>query len=693
MTFMGSIQGNILGILYFTLYQLLGIYCMIRLLSKKEGLGFSFLIGSVFGTISLQWLPALLAFFTGFTILGHMIALALFFIVTLAIHFKTVTSPLNLTMPKPNKAILVIMGITFLYFIYLLYTHTLLYKDGNYYTGQATFGDMHMHLGFITSIATQGTFPPEYSILPGHKLSYPFLCDSISSSLYLFGSSLKVAYNVPMYVAILQVMTGFYCFMHSWLKSSAKALIAWILFFWNGGLGFIYFFDLEKFKRIFTDFYFTPTSLGDENIRWAQVIVNMLLPQRATLFGWAILFPLLWLLYKALKKQEKSYFVLAGILAGALPMVHTHSFLALGLICTMWLLYDLKHKLNIPSHSNGLRYSIVLLLAFFTVYQLLLTANSSLSQYGIVIMGIGLTLLIVYIVYLLSKAVKNKLLFSLLTTWGVFLLLVVLLAFPQLFIWTFQQSSGDGFVRSHFNWSNTGDPYLWFYIKNLGIPALLLLPAWFCSKTDKLQVASPMLLILFIAELTVFQPNVYDNNKLLFVGALFLCGIVANYVVDVTYKLKKRSTILILGILLFFFSTISAFLTMGREYVSRYEVYNSTQIALSEYIESALEPDATILTNNRHTNAVSALTGRNIVCGSSSYLFYHGLDYSQAEQDLQRMYENPNATELLEQYQVDYILIGPEERNSYPNLDEDTIRSQYECVFEQENVALFKINN
>ena len=52
--------------------------------------------------------------------------------------------------------------------------------------------------------------------------------------------------------------------------------------------------DLE----IFTGFYKTPTNLGDKGIRWVNVIADMLLPQRATLFGWAVLFAALFLLYR-----------------------------------------------------------------------------------------------------------------------------------------------------------------------------------------------------------------------------------------------------------------------------------------------------------------------------------------------------------------------------------------------------------
>ncbi len=94
--------------------------------------------------------------------------------------------------------------------------------------------------------------------------------------------------------------------------------VAWASFIFLGG-------EPENFTRLFTAFYETPTNLVGEEIRWVNVIVDMMLPQRATLFGWAVLFPLL-LLYRAVFEGERRYFLYAGVLAGTLPMIHTHSF-------------------------------------------------------------------------------------------------------------------------------------------------------------------------------------------------------------------------------------------------------------------------------------------------------------------------------------------------------------------------------
>lgn len=137
--------------------------------------------------------------------------------------------------------------------------------------------------------------------------------------------------------------------------------------------------------------------------------------------------------------------------------------------------------------------------------------------------------------------------------------------------------------------------------------------------------------------------------------------------------------------------TTSGVLTMGREFVSgkEYELYSSNQVALCEWIEENTEVDTVILTTTRHNNAVASLTGRNIVCGSSSFLYYHGLDYSEQEAAVGTMYTTPSV-DLFEQYNVSYVLVGPDERNTYA-VDEATIQSMGELVFSQNDVQLYKL--
>ena len=641
-----GVTGAVLAVGYYALFLGSGMYIGRKLLCKERySIVMQYLVGSVAGVLALQWFPLLFAFVFDFSMTAHVLALLLQVVLCVLVGWRCHCSESSLQQHPYRKVnewkrlfrenpVWILMAVTFAFFCYCLYTHTIVGNaDGSMHTGQSTYGDMNMHFSFITSIANQQTFPPEYSLLPGHKLSYPFLCDSVSSSLYLMGASLRLAYVLPMLGAILQVFMGFYCLIKYWLGRSATALIAWILFFWNGGLGFVYFDNAEKIHKIFAEFYMTPTNYLDKNLRWVQVMVDMLIPQRATLFGWAILFPLLAFLFRAIAERKKKLFVMAGVAAGALPMIHTHSFLALGMICAVWLLLDLTDnslfvtgkaaygrkaasaskgssrrngKVTASGRRNGkvtsssrrsvnvsastrnrmgsssadatvsdswIRYALYIGLAFFSVMQMINRSNEFADKHGLAIMIIGVALFVLFLGYKLVRYLQNRSWKRLAFTWGIFLIVVLIFALPQLFMWTFSQASGDNFVRSHFNWSNNGDQYIVFYLKNLGLPFVLLLLSSFVVSARNLKIGAPYLLIWFVAELAAFQPNDYDNNKLLFVGAVFICGIAADALVQIYERYGAvywcsaigKAGVVLLGACLLFVSAISGFLTMGRE--------------------------------------------------------------------------------------------------------------------------------
>src|SRR6202142_1196913 len=111
----------------------------------------------------------------------------------------------------------------FLLTAYLLKTHILRPGSDGLHVGQSTWGDLSLHLGIITSITVQGGFPPAYSIFPGHALNYPFLVNSLSSSLYLFGTPLRWAVLIPSYVLVITLVSGFFIFAYEIIKHKYAA--------------------------------------------------------------------------------------------------------------------------------------------------------------------------------------------------------------------------------------------------------------------------------------------------------------------------------------------------------------------------------------------------------------------------------------------------------------------------------------
>ena len=72
---------------------------------------------------------------------------------------------------------------------------------------------------------------------------------------------------------------------------------------------------------------------------------------------------------------------------------------------------------------------------------------------------------------------------------------------------TFRQAGSGGFLRLHWNWANELDSWLWFYIKNLGLIFILLLPAFICARRESRLFYGGALLLWAISEFVVFQPN------------------------------------------------------------------------------------------------------------------------------------------------------------------------------------------
>ncbi|MBE6878037.1 MAG: hypothetical protein E7488_02585 [Ruminococcaceae bacterium] len=694
-----TICGNIIGTAYFIYFQITGVF-LSSVLLKKEKLFTKLVIGLATGSLLLMWLPAIFSFFFDFTVLSHIFAAVMVLPVVIFCLRKADISDFSArnaaSSAKQNPLMTMLFAATFILWCYLLHTHTIRPTDcAGLYTGQSTYGDMCMHLGFITSIAEQGTFPPYYSLFPKTRLAYPFLNAAISSSIYLWGASLRWAYILPMLTSFIQVMGSVYILADTVLNCRAKNVLTFVFFIFNGGLGFVYFTGIVercslRFSDIFSGYYTTPTNLVDFNIRWANVIADIFIPQRASLFGYALLFPCIWLLYKAVWGGKGRYFIYAGIFAAALPMIHTHSFLGIGLISAAWLLLYLHRSCS----SNRKWHGAAVLAVFVGIMCVIQQINNRTPLSSAVFMAIGMAGIcscILYGIFLLVRYIKYNGYKKLLSTWGVYLLCAVLPGIPQLLFWTFGQVAEGGFLRGHFNWGNLGDFYPWFYIKNLGIPLIFIVGA-ICKGSKKIShLILPAAVIWFVAEFIMFTPNTYDNNKLLYIAYLLLCMAASDFSVDLYEKYKTVKVGKIAAVIVVFLSVFSAVLTLGREVVSDYQIFSQPHLEAARYIIENTDAEDVFLTDSRHNNEVAALTGRNIVCGSDIYLYFHGIDTSQRKDDLALMYQQPlENRQLFEKYDVSYVMISSWERGNY-NVDENYFEDSFEKVFSKDGVELYKV--
>ena len=636
-----------LGIVLLLGYLLCGCALMDALLPRRNRL-IRLWLGLCCGLILMMWLPTLYAFFIDFTLTAQLLGLAtcavpaaLGLFAARRIPRERAFTDMPLWLPLALIVPLALLG------GYLQYTHTLRQAEGALYVGQSTYGDLCLHLGIATSLRN-AAYPPDYSLLPGALLGYPFLGDSMVTTMLLGGTPLSLAFRITGTLMLALVFTGFTLFAWELTHSAAATALAYALMFVNGGLGFLYAFDgigrdASAFKAIFTGFYATPTNQPALNLRWVNVICDMMIPQRTLLTGWMALLPALWLLVTAVREGDPRRFVILGVWGGAMPMIHTHSFLALGLISVAAVVYV---TWKAPAGAR-------------------LKAFLPFLAYG---------------------------------------LIAVALAAPQLLKWSVPQTVNGGSLGFRFNWVNNRgdgrliDGYCWFWIKNVGLIWLLMIPAALSGPREKdsgLSLSRMLglgaLLIYVVAELIQFQPNEYDNNKLFYVAYMAMMPAMGMYLTGLWRRLKGVRGRALIAAAFLFASTVSGALSIGREVVSNYRLFSRAEAEAAAFIDENTPGHAVFLTGSQHNNAVAALAGRNIVCGTGSYLYFHGMDYARQQADERRMLEAPEENRaLFEQYGVEYAYISSYERANFA-VDEEWFRENGELIFLEGDVAVYRL--
>ncbi len=787
-------------------------------------------VGASVGLLFLLWLPVLWAYAVAFTMTAHLLA-ALTLFLTMLVAYLTRDRRARVRFGDEDRRMLraviaVAVPLTILAGV-LEYTHSIrVAADGTYHVGQSTYGDLSLHLAIATS-AINASFPLQNSLMVGATMAYPYLSDTFASTFCLLGMGLPAAMTLTGTLMCASVFTGYALLCAQLARRRGAVWLAVCLLFLNGGLGFFYTLSgtvengtvttvWDNLRTVMTGYYKTPTNQPDpNNLRWVNILCDMLVPQRGILGGWTMLMPALLILLPPLARRRRPApraMALAGIIAGGMPLLHTHSFLALALASLGFCAYAV---VTAPRGRRGEAFRPFLL-------------------YGGVAAALSL---------------------------------------PQLINFTFVQAAeSDHFLRFQFNWCNNRggnglvDPYFWFYIKNVGFPYLLILLALFQRRRgdlrdeaeraavltdglyakapapeaveeaepaapearpepaeaeppapapaapaepdeeesepplrqslyahempaygesslladadeaakitatrpyirplppDKLRAAAfspedddrvgvmravtgldgpepsrrPLLeeilqpsyrrdeaaeaaeragrftpgeaetcfadhppardwvrqnrliaagafLILLIAELIIFQPNEYDNNKLIYVWFLLCLPMAADYALDIYARLRGLGGRKVLAALFLIACFLSAGLTVAREAVSDYQAYGTAEIAVGDYVKENTPEHSVFLTGTEHLNPVASLAGRTIVCGSDLYLYYHGFNTSARHNEVKAFYEDPaDNLDLLTRYGVQYVYVSPSEYYSY-DVDEAALRSLFTLVYE-----------
>jgi hypothetical protein len=522
-----------------------------------------------------------------------------------------------------------------LYFC-LVWPAMLVERDDGLYAGWRTiWADWAAHFAYANVFA----YWPVGEWFSSHPLSattafdYPFLANAVTGLLMRAGFDRVPAFLVPSLLASLALVALLAAFYLLRLGRALPALVAMTLFFANGGLGFLRFAADLAADPSLQSLLVPPreyTYLPAQHVEWINVVSSELLPQRNFLLG----LPLALFVLIRICRHAASGFEAASV----------RRLIGLGLLASLLAV--------VHPHS-------LLALAFACAF-LLLFDRGHLREWLVFAAAAGL-----------SSLLWLSLFYDGVTSRG-------FLAWQP--GWLANPMGGGRTPLLLFLWINWG----------IFLPLVAVSIVRVRGYRDPLVLAG---LGLFLACFLVrFQPNEWDNTKLLTWAHLFLCIPVARYLA----RLWSRGALARLGAAaLFVLATTSGLLDLWRitrtEHVSS-RMWSREEMDLAETFRGISSPGSTVLCSDHHHHWVPSLSGRRVLLGYRGWLGSYGIDYGPIERDVREMLEGGSRTEaLLARHGVDFVVIGERERREY-GVSEDYFERNHELVLEAADHKVFSVS-
>jgi hypothetical protein len=254
--------------------------------------------------------------------------------------------------------------------------------------------------------------------------------------------------------------------------------------------------------------------------------------------------------------------------------------------------------------------------------------------------------------------------------WWPSVLVAAIFAVPQLY-WVHQQviASAIPFIRrangflfeTQLNW-----PTYWLLNGGLFVP--LAIWAWFFAKRDLKFMTFPLIMLLPLSMAVSFQPNPFDNIKLLLFFHLGSAILIAHFCQRNFQSGRGRAAIAVAAVMI---CTASGFLSWIREANTPCEMATAADREFGAQVLSNTDEHSMILTGQHYTHPVPFLTGRTIVLGFHNWLAMTGIPFEKRATDVIEIYSGTKrAPELIAKYGITDIVIGPVERREFPGLNE-----------------------
>lgn len=492
--------------------------------------------------------------------------------------------------------------------------------DGIYTGVQNNLGDLPFHLQVISNFVYGQNMPVEDPTYAGVRFTYPILADFLTAMLVRAGASLAAA----MWLQNMALALAFIGLLHHWTRaftgSRLAAVFAPLLVVFSGGLGWWFLMQdlrvsngglLHLLAHLPHDY----TIVNDTIFRWGNSLTTLLLPQRSFLFGLPLAVSILYLWWTAIQASAntKSSSTQPRAVQESQPDDPKRRMLAAGICAGLLPLI----------HTHGF----------------------------LVVLGAGACLALLFR--------------SLGRVWLVFFVAALLIALPG--VWWLSHGSAiqaGKFIGWQIGWDRDGYNVLWFWFVNTGFFIPLLLGAILLQKYSVpprlVMFYAPFSLGFIIPNLLRLSPWIWDNIKFLFYWYVASVPLVA-FVLARLWQHGSRRRWLAGGLLATL--TFSGALDILRviTHATEFQEFTREGIQMASFINLEAPARARVL-HAPVWNSPVFLTGRRSLLGYDGWIWSRGLETSQREADIHKMYSGgPDALALFQKYRVDYALVGPSE--------------------------------
>lgn len=490
----------------------------------------------------------------------------------------------------------------------------LITPDGIQTRSLANRSDLAFHIGMIARTLAGGSYPPEHPEFANAPLTYPFLVNFGAALLVRAGAPLDRALLLQNTVLVLGIVVLAYHWARELTGSRFAAICSPLLVLLGSGVGWLVM--LRDFSTAHTgpiDFLMAlPHSytLNTANLQWGNIATIMMLPGRSLLLGLPLILIVVMLWWRAIGQPGE------GTPSSDRTAADARSMVLAGVVTG---LLPLAH-----THSFGVA----------------LAAGGALA-----------------------------LLFPYWRLWVRFFAAAAIVALPQL-VWIARGSPvhAAAFFGWAPGWVHAPEPLAWFWFKNTGlfIPLLvvaLLAPAPLIPPRLR-RFYLPFLAFFIVPNLVRLAPRLWDNNKVLIYWYIASVPLVALLLARLWGRGTWLPRLAAVGLVLSL--SVSGVLDAWRvaSGVSLETVFDREGVAFADRLQSRIPSDALIVRATTVNHPV-LLAGRRSFLGYPRRVWSHGFDSSEREAEVACVYSGcGDARHILDRHAIDYIVVGPPERES-----------------------------